>query len=204
MPDAYDSFQELESREREGEDWAREYIHRGSRVLVMAPHGGWIEPFTAELARAVAGNDLSVYTFQGLKESGNEKLHLTSHRFDEPLAHQAVSSAHWILAIHGERSPDRSFVMVGGLWSFFRERLVRAFEEAGIPVEGPRKGLGGVNPKNICNRGLSGAGAQLEISGALRRALRKDPDELCRFVGLVREVLFQVERELMSGELRDG
>ena len=199
MPDTYQSFPHLESQEREGEDWAREYINRESRILVMAPHGGWIEPFTAELARAVAGNDLSLYTFQGLKGRGNQKLHLTSHRFDEPLALGAASSALWVLAIHGERSPDRSFVMVGGLWDSLRERLVEAFAEAGIAVESPRRGLGGVNPRNICNRGQSGAGVQLEISEGLRRALRKDPAELRRFVDLVRGALFQVESEMITG-----
>ena len=199
MPDTYQSFPELESQEREGEDWVREYINRDSRILVMAPHGGWIEPFTAELARAVAGNDLSLYTFQGLKGRGNQKLHLTSHRFDEPLALGAASSALWVLAIHGERSPDRSFVMVGGLWDSLRERLVEAFAEAGIAVESPRRGLGGVNPRNICNRGQSGAGVQLEISEGLRRALRKDPAELRRFVDLVRGALFQVESEMITG-----
>ena len=208
MADAYQSFQELESKEREGEDWVREYINRGSRILVMAPHGGWIEPFTAELARAVAGNDLSFYTFQGLKKRGNEKLHLTSHLFDEPLAQRAASSALWVLAIHGERSPDRSFVMVGGLWGTFRKRLAEAFTDAGISVEGPRQGLGGANPRNICNRGQSGAGGQLEISEGLRRALRKDQEGLRRFVELVRGVLFQVEHEenlpaLVNREVRN-
>jgi phage replication-related protein YjqB (UPF0714/DUF867 family) len=199
MTDHYQSFQELESKEREGEDWDREYINRGSRILVMAPHGGWIEPYTAELARAVAGNDLSFYAFRGLKDRGNHKLHLTSHRFQEPLALDAAASALWILAIHGERSPDRGFVMVGGLWGPFRERMVDALEGAGIPVVGPRVGLGGVNPENICNRGVSGSGGQLEISEGFRRSLREDPDALCKFVELVRHVLFQTEMEMMSG-----
>jgi len=199
MPDTYQSFPELESQEREGEDWAREYINRESRILVMAPHGGWIEPFTAELARAVAGNDLSFYTFQGLKDRGNQKLHLTSHRFDEPLALRAASSALWVLAIHGERSPDRSFIMVGGLWDSLRERLVEAFSEAGVSVEGPRQGLGGVNPKNICNRGQSGSGVQLEISEGLRRALRRNPEQLHHFAEVVRGTLFQVESEMRTG-----
>ena len=203
MPDTYQNFAELESQEREGEDWTREYINRGSRILIMAPHGGWIEPYTAELARAVAGNDLSLYTFQGLKKKGNEKLHLTSHRFDEPLAKRAAASALWVLAIHGERSPDRSFVMVGGLWDSCREGLGEAFEKAGIAVVGPRHGLGGVNPGNICNRGQSGTGGQLELSEGLRRVLRKDPEELRRFIELVRGILFQVEREMIPGAFHD-
>lgn len=195
MADLYDSFRELQAREREGEDWIREYVCRGSRILVMAPHGGWIEPMTAELARAFAANDLSYYAFQGLKDGGNEDLHITSHRFDEPLALRAASSARWVLAVHGEKTSDRSFVMVGGLWERFRERMESALREAGVPVEGPRVGLEGSHPENICNRGESGAGAQLEISEDLRRRLRRDPDELLRFVEVVREVLRELEAD---------
>jgi len=200
MPDAYRNFQELESKEREGEDWTREYVNRGSRILVMAPHGGWIEPFTSELGYSVAANDMSFYTFRGLKDQGNKRLHLTSHRFDEPLALQASASALWVLAIHGERSQGRRFVMVGGLWEPFRRLMVPAFTEAGIVVEDARRGLGGVRSTNICNRSQSGAGGQLEISEGLRNVLREDPEEFRRFVELVRGVLFQAEAEAMTGE----
>ncbi len=147
MADTYKSFQELKAQEREGEDWTREYISRGSRILVMAPHGGWIEPFTSELARAVAGNDLSLYTFQGLKERGNESLHLTSHRFDEPLGLRAASAAHWVLAIHGERSPDRPFVMVGGLWNLVSGSSCRGLSKRpAFRWRARGRGLDGVNP----------------------------------------------------------
>jgi phage replication-related protein YjqB (UPF0714/DUF867 family) len=199
MADSYPSFQDLERNEREGEDWIREYVNRSSGVLVMAPHGGWIEPFTSELARAVAGNDFSFYTFQGLKRAGNEALHLTSHRFDEPLGVSAASAARWVVAIHGERSSNREFVMVGGLWTAFRERVQTEFTQAGIPVEGPRDGLEGVNPGNICNRGQTGMGGQLEISEGLRRTLRTDPVELRAFVDLVRGVLTEMELGNLAG-----
>jgi phage replication-related protein YjqB (UPF0714/DUF867 family) len=202
MPDIYQSFSELEANEREGESWSREYVDRGSRILVMAPHGGWIEPYTSKLARLVAGNDLSFYTFQGLKPSENETLHLTSHRFDEPLAMEAVSAAHWVLAIHGERSQEEVFVMVGGLWDGFQAKLTAAFREAGIPVQPPREGLEGIHPENICNRGLTGAGGQLEISEGLRRRLRKDEETLFQFVEIVRGGLLELEAEAMKGKSR--
>ena len=202
MPDIYQSFHELESNEREGESWSREYVDRGSRILVMAPHGGWIEPYTSKLARLVAGNDLSFYTFQGLKPSKNETLHLTSHRFDEPLALEAVSSAHWVLAIHGERTPDGAFVMVGGLWYGFQAKRTAAFREAGIRVRSPREGLEGVHPLNICNRGRAGAGGQLEISEGLRRQLRKDEGMLFHFVDIVRRGLMELETEALRGSPR--
>ncbi|MGD2121806.1 MAG: poly-gamma-glutamate hydrolase family protein [Gemmatimonadota bacterium] len=204
MPDTYQSFGELASYEREGEDWTRDFVDRGSRILIMAPHGGWIEPFTAELARGVAGNDMSFYAFQGLKDRGNSKLHLTSHRFDEPLALRAVSSAQWVLAIHGEKSSWESFVMVGGLWDAFRKRMTAAFREAGIRVERPRDGLGGVNPDNICNRGESGTGGQLEISEGLRESLRADPETFRSFVELVRGVLLNAEAAMMGRQPSDA
>ena len=202
MPDTYRSFRELELNEREGESWAREYVNRQSRILVMAPHGGWIEPYTSDLARLVAGNDFSFYNFQGLKSANNETLHLTSHRLDEPLALQAVSVATWVLAIHGERSPDKSFVMVGGLWEGFQEKMADAFRDSGIRVKRPRQGLEGRHPRNICNRGLAEAGGQLELSEGLRRELRKDEDMLLHFVGLVRSTLMELEADAMRGKSR--
>ncbi|NNM06739.1 MAG: poly-gamma-glutamate hydrolase family protein [Gemmatimonadetes bacterium] len=199
MRDAYQNFQELKAQEEEGEAWTREYISRGSNILVMAPHGGWIEPFTAELAGAVAGNDLSFYAFPGLKPRGNDRLHLTSHRFDEPLALEAASAALWVLAIHGERDSSREFVMVGGLWGEFRERMVEGLKNAGIDVVEPREGLGGVNPRNICNLGSSRVGGQLELSEGLRQSLRRSPTQLFSFAGLVRSVLIETESELLAG-----
>lgn len=93
--------------------------------------------------------------------------------------------------------------MVGGLWDSFRERMVRGFRRAGINVEGPRSGLSGNNPNNICNRGQTGAGGQLELSEGLRRRLRSDPDDLIRFVEVVRGVLLEVEAMATTAGPRD-
>ncbi len=197
MRDAYGSFRELAAFEREGEDWVRDYRPRGSRILVMAPHGGWIEPYTDELARCVAGDDLSLYTFRGLAEgrhrSGRKALHITSHRFDEPLARRAVGEAEWVLALHGERSRDRPFVMLGGLWREGGKALRSALEEAGFEVLEPRWGLRGEDPRNICNCGRSGVGGQMEISEGLRRMLREEEEARSRFAEAVRRVLLPFE-----------
>lgn len=202
MADTYRNFEELKAREAEGREWRREYRRRPSKVLVMAPHGGWIEPFTAELAEAVAGDDLSFYAFRGLKTRNNGTLHLTSHRFDEPVALEAVARADRVLCIHGERCSDRSFVMVGGGDGDLQARLARELEEAGFVLETPRQGLQGRNPRNICNRGRSGAGGQLELSEALRRTLRHDPQRLGTFVGAVRRALLAGGPDSRSGKLR--
>jgi phage replication-related protein YjqB (UPF0714/DUF867 family) len=62
--DKYFTFAELAA----GEDPSAYRIvsmPRGSAVAIIAPHGGNIEPGTSELARAVAGQELSLYLFEG-------------------------------------------------------------------------------------------------------------------------------------------
>ena len=196
MPDTYQDFRELREAEREGVDWARVHEDRESRILIMAPHGGWIEPLTTEVARAMAGREFSFYTFMGLKEEGNQALHLTSHLFDEPLALDAASKADRVVAIHGERSRHGAFVMVGGRWDELGAALARVLEREGFPVREPREGLGGRHRRNICNRGRLGAGGQLEISEGLRAQFRQDAGRQTAFVRAVREVLLPFEEGL--------
>jgi phage replication-related protein YjqB (UPF0714/DUF867 family) len=207
MADTYRSFRELAEAEREGHDWVRDHEDRGSRILVMAPHGGWIEPLTTELARAVAGGEFSYYSFRGIKRGGNARLHLTSHRFDEPVALEAVAAADQVLAIHGERTEGRAFVMVGGGCEAMRAALSEALAEAGIPVRVPREGLDGRHGRNICNRGRFGRGGQLELSEGLRTRFSEDPALQARFVDAVRKVLLPLEERLTetgAGEGRGG
>ena len=189
VADTYGNFRELAGAEKELEAWTREYLDRGSRILVMAPHGGWIEPFTSELAEAVGGPDLSFYTFRAVKRGENQRLHLTSHRFDEPLALKAVGRARRVLAIHGEASREAAFVLVGGGWEECVEALTGSLSEAEFAIRRPRKGLAGRHPTNICNMGRLGPGVQLEISEALRRELREDPARMGRFVEVVRRCI---------------
>lgn len=191
--DTYPNFSALEAAEREGEAWVRESEDRGSRVLVLAPHGGWIEPMTTELARAVAGQDFSFYSFIAVKDRGNERLHLTSHRFDDPVALAAAARADMVLAIHGERSSEEAFVMVGGGGHALRGALEKSLRQAGFPLREPRDGLGGRHKKNICNRGAMGGGGQLELSEGLRRQFRRDPEQAARFVDAVRSVILLFE-----------
>jgi len=196
VSDTYQSFRELQDAEPEGEAWVRDYLHRASRILVMAPHGGWIEPFTTELARKVAGSDFSFYSFRGIKKEGNDVLHLTSHRFDEPVALDAAASADRVLAIHGERTGEQAFVMVGGRCPELRSVLRTALQGAGINVRVPREGLDGRHRRNICNRGRHGMGGQLEISEGLRRRFRDHPGDRDAFVRAVREAILPLERRL--------
>ena len=78
----------------EGRDYRVTAVRRGSGIAVIAPHGGRIERGTSEVARAIAGEDLDLYLFEGCLPSLNfETLHLTSRHFDEPRALGLIAAA---------------------------------------------------------------------------------------------------------------
>ena len=193
MPDRYRNFGELARHEIAGRDFAIEYIDRGSRVLVMAPHGGEIEPNTSDIARAVAGNDLSFYTFAGLKPRDNRLLHITSSAFDERTALSAAGKAEVVLTVHGHMDPNNAFVMVGGLHSELVARLGTTLQAFGFRVRPPEAGKRGSQPSNICNRGTTGRGVQLEISRRSREDLCGDSGLMARFIAAIRGPLLDVQ-----------
>ncbi len=82
MTSFYRNFEELKEKEVEGRDYRIRKNLKDSTVLIMAPHGGKIEPGTAEIAEAIAGHDYSFYSFEGLKADRNSNLHIESHLFD--------------------------------------------------------------------------------------------------------------------------
>src|SRR5262245_49530672 len=82
--DRYASFAELSAAEPAGSFTISHEERLHSRVIVIAPHGGGIEVLTSEIAREIAGQDFSYYSFAGRKRRNNRDLHITSHRFDEP------------------------------------------------------------------------------------------------------------------------
>jgi len=79
---------------------------KGSNTIIVAPHGGAIEPGTSEVAREVANNDLSLAIFEGIKPRNNDRLHITSTNFDEPRCVALVQESDTVVAIHGEGSPE--------------------------------------------------------------------------------------------------
>jgi phage replication-related protein YjqB (UPF0714/DUF867 family) len=171
----YRSFAELAQHEQEGRDYRIRHHTGPSGVLVMAPHGGGIEPGTGDIADALSGSEHAFYGFKGLKKRGNHILHIASTRFDEPLAVRMLKEARWVLTIHGCR--DRSpVVWVGGRDGLRGDTIIKSLEAIGIPVrQSEAPGLRGLQPENVCNRGRLEAGVQLEISRGLREMLFADP-----------------------------
>ena len=189
MTYSYRSFRELADREVQGRDYQIRMNLRDGRVLVIAPHGGKIEPGTTEIAEAVAGTDHSFYSFEGLKANGNGVLHIESHLFDEPCALQAVEKADIVITIHGQIDQKDAFVMIGGLNDGLGSEIKRQLEANGFQTRPPAKGLEGLDPMNICNRGRSRCGVQLEISRKIRDSLRTSRNQLQSIADAVRRAI---------------
>lgn len=174
MPDRYPNFHVLSQSEVEGRDYVIALRQRQSPIAVLAPHGGMIETATSAIADAIATDTLSFYSFSGIKPGNNQDLHITSTLFDEPRCHALIATAHTLLTVHGERSTS-DVVFLGGLDEALGAQLHRALHASGFhvaPHHNPR--LQGRHPGNICNRGRSGRGVQLELSRGLRSSLFLD------------------------------
>lgn len=169
----YASYADLAAEQTLGVDYRIRGYHRGTPLVVVAPHGGGIETGTSELVRQIAGEDCddgavySEYRFEGLKSSGNSVLHITSTDFDEPQALRLLGNSMCAVTVHGFSEPTQ-LVYVGGLDAILRDRVAGALTAAGFPVATPPANLDGLEPDNITNLGLSKAGVQLELSTGMR------------------------------------
>lgn len=183
-------YEELARRYVEGVDYGVHVMSRAlSRVAVLAPHGGRIEGRTSEIARLIAGDEHRLYLFEGLRTTGDnfERLHLASHWFDEPRALDLISSCDTVVAVHGYAGPGPD-VLLGGLNERLKKAVARALAEMGISCSADGHRFPGRHPRNICNRGRSGKGVQLELSEELRKA-----GDWPGLAGAIRAVLFGLD-----------
>jgi phage replication-related protein YjqB (UPF0714/DUF867 family) len=164
----YGSFAELARHEIAGKDYRVEVVERpNAPVLVAAPHGGMIEAGTSQIAASIAGDDFHLFNFEGLKPHGeNRALHITSHRFDHPRCLELASRSDVVLGVHG--CIGESCIHIGGLDEELTARLAAELSAAAFNVVWPSARYPGRHPANICNRGSSAKGAQLEITHDLR------------------------------------
>jgi phage replication-related protein YjqB (UPF0714/DUF867 family) len=168
--DRYTTFKELVKHEKVDTDYQIAISDVGSAVTIVAPHGGKIEPGTSEIARRIASDKYNCYCFSGLKKSNNSRLHVTSHNFDEPAALKLISTSDIVIAIHA-CTGTAGRVYLGGLDIALKTSIARELHARGIGVSMKDSRFKGTNPGNICNRGRTGKGVQLEIT----RDLRDDP-----------------------------
>jgi phage replication-related protein YjqB (UPF0714/DUF867 family) len=158
-------------------------------TLILAPHGGGIEPGTSELCLAVAGYHPATmvaaepaydfWMFEGLRPAGNSELHVTSIHCDDPVAEPLCAGARVALSLHGctpaqaGLSAGTAAVLVGGRDGDLHDRLLSAYAAAGFTAidAAGRPDLGGTDPRNIVNRTFHLRGAQLELTTPLREAM---------------------------------
>ena len=170
--DTYSCFAELKKHEEQNKDYKISISNVGSRITIIAPHGGRIEPGTSDIAKKIATESFNYYCFEGIKEENNECLHITSHNFDEPMAVKIISRAPKVVAIHAWTGNEK-FVFLGGLDKVLKEIIANELESRGIIVSKKHGRFKGLNPGNICNRGATKKGVQLEITRGLRDNLTK-------------------------------
>lgn len=169
--DKYSSFQELEKYEKEGSDYKIIINDRGSKVTIIAPHGGCIEEQTSEIAKAISGNDFNFYTFKGIKKHCNfTTLHITSHKFNESQCVKLVKDSDFVVAIHGSGKKGEK-IFVGGLDEVLSKKIASELLSIGYNVLESNHDYPATNPKNICNQGLRKKGVQIELTKLLRKKM---------------------------------
>ncbi|MGH8624305.1 MAG: poly-gamma-glutamate hydrolase family protein [Gammaproteobacteria bacterium] len=179
MADKYANFSQLSRHEVAGRDYRIRVRHGRSGIAILAPHGGRIERGTTPIADAIAGQEHTFYSFEGLKPelAQNRGLHITSDRFDEPRALFAVTRAHRVITIHGAKGLEPA-VYLGGLDTALRRRVLTLLSEAGfVAADDPSPTRQGRGATNICNRGRTGKGLQIELTLGLRKRLFLQPEE---------------------------
>lgn len=171
-------------------------IPRNSNIAILAPHGGKIEPGTSEIAEAIAGNDYNFFAFEGrMSRSNYDSLHVTSSHYDQETCLDLIKTCDYVVAIHGWGTSDR-LIYIGGLDEPLKTRIAERLDAAGFRTESTgRMHLQATSPRNICNRGRRGKGAQLEISASLRKeftAARVRNASLATFASAVRRAISDV------------
>ncbi|MFZ1990945.1 MAG: poly-gamma-glutamate hydrolase family protein [Alphaproteobacteria bacterium] len=191
MPDWYQSFSQLEQSEQEGTHYRIVHVWRESEVAIVAPHGGSIEPGTSQIATAIAGESFNLYCFEGMlpRSEPHERLHITSHRFDEPRCVDLVARSDHVVTVHGLLEMTER-TLIGGLDDTLKETIRDTLTSAGYAAEIiPNGRYSALSPANICNRGRRSRGVQLELGRDVRILLRSNQEELTRFGEVLRESL---------------
>jgi phage replication-related protein YjqB (UPF0714/DUF867 family) len=198
MRDRYRSWEELARYESEGTDYQIRTLARPhSPVVLLAPHGGRIEHGTSELAVLVAGTEHNLFSFEGLKPTGNRVLHITSHRFDHPGCLALLARCQIAVALHGCSGAES--IYVGGRDEALAARLMRHLSASGFVCHADGHRYPGRQPLNICNRTARDCGAQLELTPDLREPVARPA-----LAAAIRAALAEQLTALASAHRSDG
>ncbi|MFD9411977.1 poly-gamma-glutamate hydrolase family protein [Streptomyces sp. NPDC059989] len=169
-------------------------IEEGTSELCLAIAG--YKPWaanTAQLPEADGPLQRDYWMFEALKNIA--QLHVTSTLCDDPAALAVCGNNLYAVSLHGfapvvpATSPTPAWfshrqILIGGRDQRLMRTLARAFADQGftmtnsdparrvqVILAGEDGSLNGDDPANIVNRTRTGAGAQLEISTELRKAM---------------------------------
>ncbi len=199
--DEYSDFANLSDNEIEGRDYQILVNKQDSPIVIMAIHGGGIEPGTSEIAKAIAHGHLSLYCFEGIKSGGNDVLHITSTHFDEPKCLNLAQQSDIVVTIHGCYDKSEQ-VYIGGLHGEFIDQIIETMNGSGIIAVKDVSNHSGEYTRNICNMGRFHKGLQLELSEGLRINMFRSLSKRGRthtmplfgeFVSSVRKVLLTLD-----------
>lgn len=164
-----------------------------TQKIVMAVHGGGIEPGTSEIALAAAGYHPATlmpvsdgqglydfWIFEGLLSKRNGDLHVTASNYNEPIATELVKNTRRCISLHGctdtqarvSNTHPMGIIQIGGLDFEFRDLILSELTAAGIPAEITNNDdLKGEEKENIGNKTQIGGCVQLEMGTSYRASL---------------------------------
>ncbi len=171
-----------------------------SRVAIVAPQAGALEPLTGELARVIATGTSRIYRAFGKTPAETDRLQVLSSRLDEPWQRTVLNGARTAISIHSCGSEEEALTLIGGsnrpLVAAIRGRL----EKAGFAVMESPAQPAGVDPDNIFN-GVPEGAVQLELTRRLREDLRSGrlrKSQLQRYARAIREALAEYDGAIAS------
>jgi phage replication-related protein YjqB (UPF0714/DUF867 family) len=207
--DVYRDLDSLKRDLREGRDYRIRKRKRRSPVLIVAPHGGYIDRGTSAIVGAIAGKDYSLFDFQGLISENSFRLHVTSHRFRDAVLTEILENSRFAVAVHGMENPENNVdeIWLGGQNRKLKAIVSRCLQAEGFDIDANPPKYKGEHPANVVNLPVE-QGVQLELSLSLRAQMfagsrffyatgrcPKTTDVFERFIRAVRAAIKQYEQD---------
>lgn len=164
--DKYPSMAMMQDEHKEGTSYRIRTLDRNSPVTIISPHGGFIEPGTSALSRAIAGPQFNLFDFQGLVQTNPLDLHITSTRFRHRKLSALLAQSMTAVSVHCMFDEGDETIYIGGLNMPLKERLAMSLVKAGFSVNTKPPVYQGLKVTNITNQVPLG-GVQLELPAKL-------------------------------------
>lgn len=172
--DFYPDLDALKSSLSNGRHFQINIVDRASEITVVSPHGGFIEAGSSHLAKLVAGEELNLFDFQGLRKRRSMELHVTSTRFRDPLLSILLDRSRLAVSIHSMGPVGAGEIWVGGLNEAVKARVLAELNKRGFRARSDTPRYRGEHPRNFVNLARE-KGVQIELSGDVMDSLFLKP-----------------------------